>query len=73
MAHDTKNSQTAWKRDCNRVQRRSNKQKISEGEDGQLVHYKKTRYGDIWASPNDGPNWRRGHGNGHDKKKPWRD
>lgn len=71
MAHKTENSQTAWKRCCNRAQRRSNKQKISDGEDGQLVHYKKTRYVDIWASPNDGPNWRRGEG--HDKKKPWRD
>ena len=80
MAHDTNNSQTAWNRDCNRVQRRSNEQKISDGEDGQLLHYKKTRYkktrykktryGDICASPDDGPNWRRGEG--HDKKKTWR-
>lgn len=31
MAHDAENSQTAWKRDCDRVQRRSNKQKIVRG------------------------------------------
>ena len=71
MAKDSA-AQGDWKKSCNRKLRRSNKQKISE-EDSQLSHYKKTRYGDLWASPYDGKNWRRGHGNGHDKKKPWKD
>ena len=70
MAQDS--AQGDWKKSCNRSLRRSNKQKISE-EDSQLPHYKKTRNGDLWASPYDGKNWRRGHGNGHDKKKAWKD
>lgn len=70
MAQDS--AQGDWKKSCNRSLRRSNKQKISD-EDSQLPHYKKTRNGDLWASPYDGKNWRRGHGNGHDKKKPWKD
>lgn len=70
MAQDS--AQSDWKKSCNRNLRRSNKQKISD-EDSQLSHYKKTRNGDLWASPYDGKKWRRGHGNGHDKKKPWRD
>ena len=69
MAQDS--SQSEWKRSCNRSQRRSNKQNLRNEDSEQLTHYKKTRNGDIWASPNDGKNWRRGAG--HDKKKPWRD
>lgn len=70
MAQDS--AQSDWKKSCNRSLRRSNKQKISD-EDSQLSHYKKTETEDLWASPYDGKNWRRGHGNGHDKKKPWKD
>lgn len=69
-------AQTIWKKNCNRNQRRSNKQKLNvfdrESDDPKQVrHYKKTRYGDMWGSPNDGFNFR--SGKGHDKRKPWRD
>lgn len=71
-----RSNQSDWKRDCNRSQRRSNKQTLStmdkENDDPKVInHYKEMRQGDIWCSPNDGNNWRRGRG--HDKKKPWRD
>lgn len=43
-----------------------------ENDDPKVIdHYKDTKNGDIWSSPNDGYNFRRGRG--HDKKKPWRD
>lgn len=66
-------SQTKWKHGCNRTQRRSNKQLDLTDEDctKSVDHYSKTRYGDIWNSPNDGWNWKRGKG--HDKRKPWKD
>lgn len=71
MAQDS--TQSEWKRSCNRSHRRSSKQKISD-EDSQLSHYKKTRNGDLWTSPYDGrKRFSGGHGDGHDKKKPWRD
>ena len=71
-----RSNQSDWKRDCNRSQRRFNKQTLStmdkENDDPKVInHYKEMRQGDIWCSPNDGYNWRRGRG--HDKKKPWRD
>jgi hypothetical protein len=71
-----RSNQSDWKRDCNRSQRRFNKQSLStmdkENDDPKVInHYKEMRQGDIWCSPNDGYNWRRGRG--HDKKKPWRD
>lgn len=69
-----RSNQKEWKKACNRNQRRSNKQNIDvdDVDDNKGVnHYRDTRYGDIWVSPNDGKNWRRGRG--HDKKKPWRD
>lgn len=71
-----RSNQSEWKRDCNRSQRRSNKQTLTsmdkENDDPKVInHYKEMRQGDIWCSPNDGHNWRRGRG--HDKKKPWRD
>lgn len=71
-----RSNQSDWKRDCNRSQRRANKQTLTvmdkEDDDPKVInHYKEMRQGDIWCSPNDGYNWRRGRG--HDKKKPWRD
>lgn len=71
-----RSNQSGWKRDCNRSQRRSNKQTLTvmdkEDDDPKVInHYKEMKQGDIWCSPNDGHNWRRGRG--HDKKKPWRD
>lgn len=69
-------SQTIWKKNCNRTQRRSNKQVLhtidKETDDPkQVKHYSKTKYGDMWGSPYDGFNPRSGRG--HDKRKPWRD
>ena len=67
-------AQHDWKRGCNRIQRRNNRQFIDitdEDDTGQVCHYGKTRYGDIWGSPNDDWNYKRGKG--HDKRKPWRD
>ncbi len=69
-------SQANWKRNCNRSQRRNNNQVLTnmdrENDDPKVIdHYKDTKNGDIWSSPNDGYNFRRGRG--HDKKKPWRD
>lgn len=69
-------SQTIWKKNCNRTQRRSNKQVLhtigKETDDPKQVrHYSKTKYGDLWTSPNDGFKFRSGRG--HDKRKPWRD
>lgn len=69
-------SQTIWKKNCNRTQRRSNKQALhaidKETDDPkQVEHYGKTKYGDMWVSPNDGFKFRSGRG--HDKRKPWRD
>lgn len=71
-----RSNQSEWKRDCNRSQRRTNKQMFTamdhEDDDPKIInHYKDMRNGDIWCSPNDGHNWRRGRG--HDKKKSWRD
>lgn len=69
-------AQSKWKTGNNRSQRRSNRQSISsmdrDNDDPKVIgHYKETRNGDIWGSPYDGPNFRRGRG--HDKKKGWRD
>lgn len=69
-------AQTKWKRDCNRFQRRTNNQTLTsmdkDNDDPKVIHhYKDTKHGDMWASPNDGFNRRRGRG--HDKKKPRRD
>jgi hypothetical protein len=67
-------AQHEWKHGCNRIQRRNNKQFIDvmdEDDSKQVKHYGKTRYGDLWGSPNDGYNYKRGKG--HDKRKPWRD
>ena len=71
-----RSNQSEWKRDCNRSQRRTNKQMLTamdhEDDDPKIInHYKDMRNGDIWCSPNDGHNWCRGRG--HDKKKSWRD
>ena len=67
-------AQHDWKHNCNQIQRRNNKQFIDindEDDTKQVRHYGKTRYGDLWGSPHDGYNYKRGKG--HDKRKPWRD